>query len=37
MALNRDELVQIEELITRGVARGDRYPTQLMAELDSER
>jgi len=37
VSLDRDELAQIEELITRGAARGDRYPAQLMAELDSER
>ena len=37
VSFSPDELAQIEELIPRGAARGDRYPSQLMAELDSER
>ncbi len=37
VSLDRDELAQIEELIPRGAAQGDRYPSQLMATLDSER
>jgi len=37
VSLTRDELQEIEALVPRGVAQGDRYPIQLMAELDSER
>jgi len=37
VSLDRDELAQIEELMPLGAARGDRYPSQLMASLDSER
>lgn len=36
ITLDGNELAQIEELIPRGAARGDRYPTALMATLDSE-
>ncbi len=36
VSLDRDEIAQIEKLIPRGAARGDRYPPQLMAQLDSE-
>ncbi|SEH03832.1 Predicted oxidoreductase [Nonomuraea solani] len=31
------ELAHIEQLIPRGSAQGDRYPSHLMADLDSER
>jgi aryl-alcohol dehydrogenase-like predicted oxidoreductase len=37
VSLDADELAQIEQLVPRGAARGDRYPTHLMADLDSER
>ncbi len=37
VTLDRAELARIDELIPRGEARGDRYPTQFMAQLDSER
>ena len=36
VSLHDDDLAQIDQLITRGEVRGDRYPTALMAELDSE-
>ncbi len=36
LSLDPDDIAQIEELIPRGAAQGDRYPTPLMAELDSE-
>lgn len=32
-----EELAQIDRLIPRGAVRGDRYPAQHMADLDSER
>ena len=37
VSLDTDELARIEELIPRGAAHGDRYPTEHMAALDSER
>lgn len=37
VALNGDDLARLDELIPRGAALGDRYPTQFMADLDSER
>jgi aryl-alcohol dehydrogenase-like predicted oxidoreductase len=37
VTLDADEIARIEELIPRGAARGDRYPAQFMAQLDSER
>ncbi|WP_223189430.1 aldo/keto reductase [Nonomuraea terrae] len=37
VSLGAEELAQIEDLIPRGAARGDRYPSQAMAQLDSER
>lgn len=36
VVLTDDELAQIDELVPRGAARGDRYPSQFMADLDSE-
>jgi aryl-alcohol dehydrogenase-like predicted oxidoreductase len=35
--LSSQDLVQIESAVPFGAAAGDRYPTQLMATLDSER
>jgi aryl-alcohol dehydrogenase-like predicted oxidoreductase len=32
-----EELARIDELVPRGAAHGDRYPSQHMADLDSER
>ncbi|MGP4111693.1 aldo/keto reductase [Streptomyces sp. 4N509B] len=37
VSLTPEEIARIEERIPRGAARGDRYPSHLMAELDSER
>ncbi|MEV4224620.1 aldo/keto reductase [Nonomuraea sp. NPDC049725] len=37
VSLGDDELARIEELIPRGAAKGDRYPSRHMADLDSER
>ncbi|PZG23134.1 aldo/keto reductase [Nonomuraea aridisoli] len=37
VTLSAEELAQLEALIPRGAARGDRYPSQAMAQLDSER
>ncbi len=37
VALQADDLVRIESAIPKGSAAGDRYPTPLMAHLDSER
>jgi aryl-alcohol dehydrogenase-like predicted oxidoreductase len=37
LSLTRDDLDQIEALVPRGAAHGQRYPAALMAELDSER
>jgi aryl-alcohol dehydrogenase-like predicted oxidoreductase len=34
--LTHDELAQIEALVPRGAAHGERYPRQFMADLDSE-
>jgi aryl-alcohol dehydrogenase-like predicted oxidoreductase len=35
--LTTDDLGRIENAVPRGAAAGDRYPTPLMAHLDSER
>ena len=35
--LSTDDLGRIESAVPRGAAAGDRYPTPLMAHLDSER
>ncbi|MBB5787129.1 aldo/keto reductase [Jiangella mangrovi] len=35
--LDGDDLARLGELIPPGAARGDRYPTRFMADLDSER
>lgn len=37
LVLDSADTARIEELVPRGAARGDRYPAQFMAELDSER
>ena len=37
LSLTGDDLTQIEALVPRGAAHGQRYPAALMAELDSER
>ncbi|MFI7129601.1 aldo/keto reductase [Nonomuraea sp. NPDC050153] len=37
VVLGAEELARIEDLVPRGAARGDRYPSQAMADLDSER
>jgi aryl-alcohol dehydrogenase-like predicted oxidoreductase len=37
VVLDADDLARIDELVPRGSARGDRYPTAFMADLDSER
>lgn len=37
LSLTKDDLAQIEALVPRGAAHGQRYPAALMAELDSER
>ncbi len=37
LTLTADDLTQIEQAIPAGVAAGERYPTPLMALLDSER
>lgn len=37
VSLDAAELARIDELIPRGAAQGDRYPSQAMADLDSER
>jgi aryl-alcohol dehydrogenase-like predicted oxidoreductase len=37
ITVDSDDLARIDELIPRGAVRGDRYPTQHMADLDSER
>jgi aryl-alcohol dehydrogenase-like predicted oxidoreductase len=37
LALTAEELAEIEAVIPRDAARGDRYPVHLMASLDSER
>ncbi|MET7337210.1 aldo/keto reductase [Nonomuraea sp. NPDC005650] len=37
VTLGAEELARIEDLVPRGAARGDRYPSQAMADLDSER
>jgi aryl-alcohol dehydrogenase-like predicted oxidoreductase len=37
VSLSAEELAQIEALIPRGAVQGDRYPSVLMADLDSER
>lgn len=37
LSLTKDDLAQIETLVPRGAAHGQRYPAALMAELDSER
>lgn len=37
ITLDADDLGRLDELIPRGAARGDRYPTRFMADLDSER
>lgn len=37
VSLSPEELARIDELIPPGAARGDRYPRQGMADLDSER
>ena len=37
VAFSPAELAQIDELVPRGAARGDRYPSRFMADLDSER
>ena len=35
--LTEDDLARLEAAVPRGAAAGDRYPTPLMAHLDSER
>lgn len=37
ITLDGDDLARIDELVPPGAARGDRYPTRFMADLDSER
>jgi aryl-alcohol dehydrogenase-like predicted oxidoreductase len=37
ITLDGDDLARIDELVPPGAARGDRYPRQFMADLDSER
>ena len=37
LELNPADLAAIEEAVPRGAAKGDRYPAQAMAHLDSER
>jgi aryl-alcohol dehydrogenase-like predicted oxidoreductase len=37
LSLTKDDLAEIEALVPRGAAHGQRYPAALMAELDSER
>ncbi len=37
ITLDADDLASIDQLIPRGAARGDRYPAEFMADLDSER
>jgi aryl-alcohol dehydrogenase-like predicted oxidoreductase len=37
VVLTAEELARIEEVVPAGAAAGDRYPTPLMAHLDSER
>jgi aryl-alcohol dehydrogenase-like predicted oxidoreductase len=37
VALSPDDLSQIEETVPKGAAAGDRYPSVMMRELDSEK
>ena len=37
VSLDADDLARLDELLPRDAVRGDRYPTALMADLDSER
>lgn len=37
IALDADDLARLDQLFPPGAARGDRYPTRFMADLDSER
>ncbi|WP_049560875.1 aldo/keto reductase [Nonomuraea sp. SBT364] len=37
VSFDAEELARIEDLVPRGAARGDRYPSRHMADLDSER
>jgi aryl-alcohol dehydrogenase-like predicted oxidoreductase len=37
VSLSPAELARIEELVPRGAAQGERYPSRHMADLDSER
>lgn len=36
VALSDDDLARIDRLVPAGAAKGDRYPTRFMAQLDSE-
>lgn len=37
VALDADDLARIDELVPAGMVQGERYPSAVVADLDSER